>query len=200
MHIGLTGGIGSGKSTVAALLVAHGAVLIDADAISRQITAPGGIAMAPIVARFGVEMRTAEGALDRNRMRALAFGNEQARLQLEAILHPLIATECERQAAGAEADRTVVFDVPLLVESERWRRRVDRVLVIDARPETQMQRILARPGWNALDAQRVIAQQAPRAARRGCADAVIYNDNVTLAALELHVHALWLRWCTGVAR
>ena len=122
-RIGLTGGIGSGKSTVAGMLVARGAALIDADAISRQLTAPGGAAIGELASQFGPQAITAEGAMDRDRMRQLAFSDPGIKVQLEAIIHPLVSQESIRQArAAVQAGRAcILFDIPLLVESGRWR-------------------------------------------------------------------------------
>lgn len=192
MQIGLTGGIGSGKSTVASLLEGLGARLVDTDAIARELTLPGGAAIDPIAAAFGAEAIDASGALDRARMRTLAFADPSARRRLEAILHPLIGIEATRRATGASG--TVVFDVPLLVESGRWRARVDKVLVVDCSEATQAERVAARPGWTREAALAVIAQQASRRRRRASADAVIHNDGITLAALAQQVQALWSSW------
>ncbi len=191
--IGLTGGIGSGKSTVASMLVACGAVLVDTDAIARTLTAPGGDAIAPLAQRFGPFILGADGALDRQRMRELAFGDIATKAQLEAVLHPMIGTEAARQALAA-AGHVIVFDVPLLTESSHWRARVERVLVVDCDEATQRQRVLQRPGWTEEATARVIAQQASRARRRAIADAVIFNQGVGLDALALQVHALWALW------
>jgi len=198
-RIGLTGGIGSGKSTVAALLVELGAALIDTDAIARALTLPQGQAMGPIAALFGLEAVAADGSLDRPRMRDIVFNNPTAKRQLEAILHPLIGAACEREAQAARG-RVVVFDVPLLVESGRWRARVDRVLVVDASEATQLQRVMARSGWSAEAVQAVMAQQASRTARRAAADAVIFNDGLTLAELAVEVRTLWLEWSRAGTR
>jgi dephospho-CoA kinase len=192
MQIGLTGGIGSGKSTVAKLLESLGALLVDTDAIARELTLPGGAAIEAIAAAFGPDAIDASGALDRARMRTLAFADPSARRRLEAILHPLIGAEATRRAAGAAG--TVVFDVPLLVESGRWRARVEKVLVVDCSEATQAERVAARPGWSREAALAVIAQQAPRRLRRAGADAVIHNDGIALATLAQHVQALWSRW------
>lgn len=200
LRIGLTGGIGSGKSTVASMLVAEGAALIDTDLIARQITLPGGAAIAPIEATFGAHMIAADGSLDRPRMRALAFNDIDAKRRLEAILHPLIGLECARQEAIASTAAAIVFDVPLLVESRRWRERVDRVLVVDASEATQVQRVVARSGWSADAVSTVIAQQALRSARRAAADAVVFNDGLSMQALADAVHGLWLHWTTAAAR
>jgi len=191
-RIGLTGGIGSGKSTVAGLLAAHGAAIVDSDAIARRLTLPGGAAIAAIRGEFGPDLIDASGALDRDRMRTLAFADPQARRRLEAILHPLIGLETEREAAASPA-RVKVFDVPLLVESGRWRQRVDRVIVVDCSEDTQVQRVVQRAGWPAATVRAIIAQQASRAARLAAADAVIRNDGITLEALAMHVDTLWSR-------
>jgi dephospho-CoA kinase len=193
LRIGLTGGIGSGKSTVARLLVAHGATLVDTDAIARALTQPGGAAMPALAAEFGAGMLTADGALDRERMRERAFADPAAKSRLEAILHPMIGAETQAQAALA-GTRPVVFDVPLLTESTHWRERVDRVLVVDCREATQVERVMKRSGWAAGAVQRVIALQAARAARRAIADAVIFNDGLTQDALADEVRSLWALW------
>jgi len=200
LRIGLTGGIGSGKSTVASLLVAQGAVLVDTDLIARQITQPGGAAIAPIETAFGATVITPEGALDRARMRELAFGDADVKRRLEAILHPLIGAECDRQAQTVGPASVIVFDVPLLVESRRWRERVDRVLVVDANESTQIQRVIDRSGWTPEAVSLVISQQAQRHARRGAADAVLFNDRLTLGELAEAVRALWLLWAPSITR
>jgi len=191
--IGLTGGIGSGKSTVAATLVECGALLVDTDAIAHGLTAPGGAAMAAIRREFGVEVVAADGALDRDRMRALAFGDLSARTRLEAILHPMIGDEAQRRAA-ADGTRPVVFDVPLLAASSAWRARVARILVVDCTESTQVRRVMQRSGWTEDQVTRVIGQQTPRAQRRAIADAVIHNDALSLAALAQEARALWAAW------
>ncbi len=193
-RIGLTGGIGSGKSTVAAMLVAHGAVLVDTDAIARDIAQPGGLAMPAIEAAFGPGVIASDGGLDRAAMRQIVFADGSAKKRLEAILHPLIGAKTERLAAGAGDGATVVFDVPLLVESGRWRAIVERVLVVDATEQTQLRRVVARSGWTPEAVRAVIAQQAPRALRRAAADAVIYNESLSLQELAAEVQGLWDRW------
>jgi dephospho-CoA kinase len=193
LAIGLTGGIGSGKSTVAAMLVACGAVLVDTDAIAHSLTAPGGAALPALVREFGADIVDAVGAMDRARMRALAFGDVSARRRLESILHPMIGDEAQRQAALA-GSRPVLFDVPLLSAASPWRQRVQRLLVVDCREQTQVQRVMQRSGWSAEQVQRVMAQQVPRAARRAIADAVIFNDGLALDALQQQVQALWDHW------
>ncbi len=191
--IGLTGGIGSGKSTVAQALVGLGALLVDTDAIARALTLPGGAAMPAIAEAFGSGALTAEGALDREQMRRLAFNDAGVKRRLEAILHPMIGLEAQRQAAAAGA-RPVVFDVPLLTESSHWRARVQRVLVVDCHEDTQVARVAQRSGWDEAAARRVISQQASRTARRAIADAVIFNDGIGLAALQAEVAAVWAAW------
>jgi len=195
LRIGLTGGIGSGKSTVAALFAARGAAVIDTDAIARRLTLPGGAAIADIRAAFGAGFIDASGAMDRDRMRALAFSDPLAKQRLEAILHPLIGHEAEEQAAAA-ARPVTVFDVPLLVESKRWRSIVDRVLVVDCSEATQVERVMKRAGWAESTVQGIIAQQASRQARLACADAVIRNEGVSLDDLAAEVGALWAHWVT----
>ena len=195
-RIGLTGGIGSGKSTVAAMLVACGAALIDSDAISRELTQAGGGAIEPLRQAFGADCIDAQGALDRSRMRALAFAEPAVRLRLEAVLHPLIDAETVRRSAEA-GDAVLVFDVPLLAESAHWRDGLQRILVVDCSSATQIERVTQRPGWDRAAAERVVAQQASRALRRAIADAVVFNDGIDLAALEAQVRALWRRWIGG---
>jgi dephospho-CoA kinase len=194
IRIGLTGGIGSGKSTVATILAAKGATVIDTDAIARRVTLPGGSAIPAVRAEFGAEAIDVTGAMDRERMRALVFADPRARARLEAILHPLIGAETERLASASSATPRV-FDVPLLVESGRWRPRVDRVLVVDCAEDTQVQRVVARATWTTEIIRAVIAQQASRAARLAAADAVIHNDGITLEQLAMHVETLWSHWC-----
>jgi dephospho-CoA kinase len=188
-RIGLTGGIGSGKSTVLDMLRDLGAVPVDADAISRATTASGGAAIAAIAAKFGSGFITSAGALDRDRMREHAYAQPDARRELEQIIHPLVGAEIQRQvdvalAAGA---RCIVFDIPLLVESGRWRARLDRVLVVDCEPQTQVARVSARSGLAPEAVQAIIAAQAPRALRLAAADIVICNEGLTLAQLRNEV-------------
>jgi dephospho-CoA kinase len=188
-RIGLTGGIGSGKSTVLAMLQARGAAAVDADAISRATTAPGGAAIPLIAQRFGAAFITPEGALDRARMRERAYAHPEARRELEQIIHPLVGAESARQveAALAAGARCIVFDIPLLVESGRWRAQVDRVLVVDCAPETQVERVVARSGLAPDEVRAIIAAQAPRALRLAAADVVICNEGLTLEALRNEV-------------
>ncbi len=202
MRIGLTGGIGSGKSTVAGFLREAGATIVDTDAISRALTLAGGVAMPAIAAQFGADFIEPNGALDRERMRALAFSDPGAKCRLETILHPLITAEALRQADRADRAGAplLVFDVPLLVESGRWRARVARVLVIDCAVETQIERVLQRPGWTRERVEGALAAQATRAARRAAADAVVLNDALPLSALRNEVLNLAMRWgCETIA-
>jgi len=194
LRIGLTGGIGSGKSTVAAMLARLGAHLVDTDAIARALTAPLGAALPAIAEAFGADIIGPDGALNRERMRALAFGNLEHKSRLEAVLHPLIGAEAQRQAAAGAGRPVIVFDVPLLAESGHWRTRVDRVLVVDCSEATQIERVLQRPGWTRDAVQAVITQQALREARRSIADAVIFNDGLTLGQLEAAVTIVYTRW------
>lgn len=185
-RVGLTGGIGSGKSTVLQMLVRRGAAAIDADAISRAATAAGGAAIPAIAQHFGGAFVTAEGALDRPRMREHAYADPAARKQLEDIVHPLVGQEIERQvdAALASGHRCIVFDIPLLVESGRWRGQLDRVLVVDCAPDTQVERVVARSGLKPEEVRAIVAAQAPRGLRLAAADLVICNQSLTLGALE----------------
>lgn len=190
--LGLTGGIGSGKSTVARQLESRGAVVIDADAIARSVTAPGGAAMPAIRAAFGAGFVNAAGALDRDRMRQHVFSDPQAKHQLETIVHPLVGQETARQVRAA-LDRqasVIVFDVPLLVESAHWRDRVDRILVVDCQPATQVQRVVARNGLAPEAVERIIAAQATREQRRAIADWVITNEDLSLEDLLARVDDL----------
>lgn len=193
-RIGLTGGIGSGKSTVAGMLRELGAAVIDADAISRGLTAAGGAALPEIARQFGTHMIGADGALDRSAMRQLVFADPAARQRLEAIIHPLVGQQtAERaQAALAHGCRVLVHDVPLLVEAgERWRRQLDRVWVVDCEEATQRQRVMARSGLSAAEVQAIIDQQARRQQRLACADGVIRNEGLDLAALREQVQQAW---------
>jgi dephospho-CoA kinase len=186
-RIGLTGGIGSGKSTVAGFLARRGAAIIDADAISRSLTAPGGRAMAAIASTFGESMLGSDGAMNRQAMRERIFRDPQAKRQLEQIIHPLVSqiTAEQAQAAVQSGHRVLVFDVPLLVESgERWRKQVDRVMVVDCDTETQTQRVMARSGLSAGEVNRIVAQQASRAQRLACADWVVVNQGLSFDDLD----------------
>ena len=189
-RIGLTGGIGSGKSTVAGMLAELGAAVIDADAISRSTTAAKGRAIEAIRQQFGQAMIGPDGAMNRQAMRELVFTTPHARQQLEAIIHPLVSqiTQEQAQQALAAGKHCLVHDVPLLVESgPRWRAQVDRVLVIDCEPATQRERVVARSALAPDEVDRIMAQQATRAQRLACADLVIFNQSLSLDGLREQV-------------
>lgn len=191
-RLGLTGGIGSGKTTVAQLFGRYGAAVIDADAIARSVTAPGGLAIQPIIAGFGNDFITADGALDREKMRELAYSDAGERKRLESIIHPLVGQETERQAKAAiqAGHRCIVFDVPLLVESPHWRQKVDQVLVVDCTPEIQIDRAMARSGLSQTAVENVISSQARRERRLRAADIVIFNVGLSLDELALEIRQI----------
>ncbi len=188
-RVGLTGGIGSGKSTVLAMLAELGAATIDADAISRATTAAGGLAIGAIAATFGADFITAAGALDRDRMRERVYADPAARKQLEAIIHPLVGRESARQVQTAlnAGVRCVVLDIPLLVESGQRRPQVDRVMVVDCSPQTQIDRVVARSALSPEQVRAIMAAQSTRLQRLAAADIVICNDGLTLAQLRDNV-------------
>jgi len=193
--VGLTGGIGCGKSTVAELFAELGASIVDTDVIAHSLTAPHGAAMPAILAEFGPDFATPDGALDRARMRTLVFADATARARLEAILHPRIR-DATAAAAAIASGAYVIFAVPLLIESGTWRARVSRVLAIDCSEETQVRRVMARSGLTADAVRAIMAAQVTRAQRLAAADDVIDNDG-DLAALRpqverLHQHYLAL--------
>jgi dephospho-CoA kinase len=193
----LTGGIGSGKSTVASILASAGAAVMDADAISRTLTLPGGRAIPAILAEFGEQLIASDGAMNRDAMRALVFSNPQSKRQLEAIIHPLVGQvlQEESHAALAAGHACLVYDVPLLVESgDRWRRQVDWVCVVDCEVETQIQRVMRRNQLSRAEIERIISQQASRQQRLSCADAVIFNEGIDLAHLKQLVHEMMARF------
>ena len=195
LRIGLTGGIGSGKSALAAMLQQAGAAVIDADAIAHELTAPGGEAIGSLRAAFGEGVIDARGALDRSRMRELAFADPAQRARLEAILHPLIG-ERLRALAQSLPGPYVVLVVPLLVESlARWRERVDRIVVVDCPPELQLARVMRRSGLEAAQVRSILRAQATREQRLAAADEVIDNssDLETLRARALELHRRMLR-------
>lgn len=199
LKIGLTGGIGSGKSHVADILAQAGAAIIDTDEIAHALTAPGGVAIAAIESSFGTSFITPEGALDRVRMRAHVFGDEAARLQLQAILHPLIGDETRRQADLAVGNYTV-FVVPLLVESGRWLNQVDRVCVVDCDRDTQIARVQARNGLSQAQVEQILNAQVSRDKRLAVADDVILNDGtVSREYLRQQVLGLHQQWCNLVS-
>lgn len=186
--VGLTGGIGSGKSTVADLFAAHGVPLVDTDLIAHRITAPHGIAMPQIAAEFGDSFVAADGSLDRARMRTLVFSDDGARKRLEGITHPLIRAETEREQREAQGPYVIVV-VPLLVESGSWKTRVNRVLTVDCSVETQISRVMSRNGFSREQVLAIIARQATREARLVAADDIIDNDNAPLKSLKAQVDA-----------
>ncbi|MCC7485875.1 MAG: dephospho-CoA kinase [Burkholderiales bacterium] len=190
--IGLTGGVGSGKSTAAAMFAELGAVVVDTDDIARELTAPGGAAMGAISETFGPDFVAPDGSLDRAKMRALAFGDESARRRLEAILHPLIRAESGSRVANAAASY-VLLVVPLLFETGAYRGLVSRVLVVDCPEEEQMRRASRRPGITESDVRRIMAAQLARAERLVRADDVIVNHG-NLDSLRRSVEALHTRY------
>jgi dephospho-CoA kinase len=196
LRLGLTGGIGSGKSTVAAVLQTLGAAVVDADVIARELTAPGGTAIDALRREFGPAAIDNDGGLDRAWMRAQAFGDPAVRKRLEAIVHPQVRVETEHRADTlASGAPYVVLVIPLLVESGNWQQRVHRVLVIDCSEEAQLARVLQRPGIDAGTARAILAAQSSRAARLAAADDVLFNeapfDLVEQRATQLH--ALYMR-------
>ncbi|MFJ9534640.1 dephospho-CoA kinase [Herbaspirillum sp. NPDC101396] len=191
--IGLTGGIGSGKTTVADLFGERGAALIDTDAIAHQLTTPGGAAIDAIRATFGDDFIGADGAMDRPRMRAHVFADAGARKRLEAVLHPLIRSETARAAQAARGDY-LIFVVPLLVESQQWRTRTSRILVVDCSEEVQIARVMQRNGMTRAQVEAIMKAQATRTERLAAADDVIENNGDTAALLPQieRLHALYL--------
>jgi dephospho-CoA kinase len=193
--VGLTGGIGSGKTTVADLFATEGVAVVDTDVIAHRITAPGGAAMPLIEQAFGAPFIASDGSLDRAKMRALVFSDDTARGRLEAITHPLIRAETARER-NAAAGPYVVIVVPLLVESGTWRMRVDRVLVVDCDVETQIERVMRRNAFSRDQVLAIIERQATREARLDCADDVIVNDNTPLEQLAQEVRGLHRHYLT----
>ena len=197
--VGLTGGIGSGKSTVGNTFGELGVVVIDADAIAHSLTASGGAGIEPIRAEFGDAFIDQGGALDRKRMRDHVFVNPQARTALEAILHPMIRAETRRELDDA-ASAYVILMIPLLVEAARhdpkhWRDRFDRILVADCSESTQLHRVMARNGFDTAAVRRIMATQADRAERLAAADDIIDNDRdlAFLAPQVARLHMKYLR-------
>lgn len=173
--IGLTGGIGSGKSTAADIFKELGAAVVDTDEISRELTAAGGAAMPEIRKQYGPEFIAPDGSLDRERIRRLVFGNAEARKQLESILHPMIRAESRARVATARAPY-VILVVPLLFESDAYLDLLKRVLVVDCSEERQIERAMRRSRISADEVRAIMASQLSRAARRARADDVIDND------------------------
>jgi dephospho-CoA kinase len=189
MRLGLTGGIGSGKSTVANALQELGAQVVDADAVSRATTQANGLAMPEIARVFGSGFVALDGSLNRPMMRDKVFSDPSARLQLERIIHPLVAQEIATQIERSTAT-CLLFDVPLLVESPHWRKQLDWVWVVDCNESTQIERVQNRNGWVRDAVQAVIATQSPRGLRISAADAVIYNEGLSLMELKSVVKSL----------
>ena len=178
LKLGLTGGIGSGKSTVARILAVLGAQVIDADAISRHITAAQGAGIEALREAFGNKAIAADGSLDREWMRQLVFSDQTAKARLEKIVHPLVGQEIVQQTAQAQATRTpcLVLDIPLLVESGYWRERFHRILVVDCPIQTQIERVERRSKLSSDAVQAIIASQCTRQQRLQAADFVVYNQ------------------------
>ncbi|MER7982175.1 dephospho-CoA kinase [Streptomyces sp. NPDC095817] len=189
LKVGLTGGIGAGKSEVSRLLVEHGAVLVDADRIAREVVEPGTPGLAAVVDAFGEDVLTAEGTLDRPRLGSIVFADPEKLATLNAIVHPLVGTRSRTLEDAAPADAVVVHDVPLLAENG-LAPLYDLVIVVDARPETQLDRLVRLRGMTEEDARARMAAQAPREKRLAVADIVIDND-VPLADLERRVADVW---------
>ncbi|OIR06841.1 dephospho-CoA kinase [mine drainage metagenome] len=194
--VGLTGGIGSGKSAAATIFGELGAAVVDTDVIAHELTAPQGAAIAALRKSFGEALIGADGALDRGAMRRLVFADAPAKARLEAILHPLIRAESERRCAAelAAGAPYAVLVVPLLVESKTYRNRVARVVVVDCAEETQVARVMARNGLAEAEVRRIMAAQASRAERLAAADEVIVNDG-DIGSLRAQVERLHRQYC-----
>ena len=189
--VGLTGGIGSGKSTVADLFAALGAGIVDTDAIAHALTAPQGAAIAPIAAAFGQHIIAHDGSLDRKAMRELVFHDASQRHRLETILHPMIREASQRQLHALEASHPyLMLVIPLLVESGNWRERVARVLVVDCEEAVQVKRVMRRNSLDAAQVRAIMVAQASRAARLAAADDVIDNsgESSLLSPLVARLH------------
>jgi dephospho-CoA kinase len=191
--VGLTGGIGSGKSLVAALFAARGAAIVDTDQIAHQLTAAGGVAMPAIRCEFGNAFLTSEGAMNRVKMREHVFADPIARKQLEAILHPLIHNEAERAAAHAHGAYLVLV-VPLLIESGAWRDRLSRILVVDCPEQQQIDRVMNRSGLSETQVRAILTAQATRETRLAAADDVVTNDRGPAAVAPQidRLHAIYM--------
>ncbi|SDX94252.1 dephospho-CoA kinase [Collimonas sp. OK242] len=190
--VGLTGGIGSGKTTVANMFAERGAAVIDTDAIAHQLTAANGIAIAPIIAEFGSAFIDASGAMDRAKMRAHVFSDASAKQRLESILHPLIRAETANAAERAEG-AYVIFVVPLLIESGNWTQRIKRTLVVDCDEQVQLRRVMQRNALSESQVRAIMATQATRQQRLQAADDVIVNNSEPAALLPqvAQLHALY---------
>lgn len=187
LRVGLSGGIGSGKSTVAAALARRGAVVIDADAIAREVVEPGQPGLAAVVERFGENVLDGDGRLDRPALAAVVFEDAAARAGLNAIVHPLVAAESARRMAAAPADSVVVLDVPLLVEAAKS--GYDVVVIVEAPPDVRIERLVGR-GMSADDARKRMAAQASDEDRRKVADVVLDNSG-SQEDLEAQIDSLW---------
>lgn len=199
LHVGLTGGIGSGKSTVAALFKEHGVAVVDSDAISHQLTQPGGAAIAAIRSAFGDGYIDASGALHRAQMRQLVFADVAAKKQLENILHPLIRAQMLAQAQAANTAPYLLLVVPLLFEKGDYHALVQRALAVDCAPATQVARAMRRSGLDEQEVRAIMAQQITRAERLERADDIIRNDG-DLDTLRLQVgrlHRQYLSFSAG---
>ena len=192
--VGLTGGIGSGKSAVADHFARLGALVVDTDAIAHELTRTGGAAIPAVREHFGEGCIAADGSMDRKKVRELVFADPAAKQKLESLLHPMIRDESRRRIeAAAGVAPYVVHVVPLLVESQDYRSRVERVLVVDCEEAVQIRRVMARSGLEEAEVRRIIAAQAARPTRLAAADDVIDNSGA-LAALAPQVHALHGRY------
>ncbi|MFF4688331.1 dephospho-CoA kinase [Streptomyces sp. NPDC001307] len=189
LKVGLTGGIGAGKSEVSRLLVEHGAVLIDADRIAREVVAPGTPGLAAVVEAFGEEVLTADGSLDRPKLGSIVFADPEKLAVLNSIVHPLVGARSRELEEAAAADAVVIHDVPLLTENG-LAPMYDLVIVVDASPETQLDRLVRLRGMTEEDARARMAAQATREQRRRIADVLIDND-VPLDALHKRVTEVW---------
>lgn len=190
LRVGLTGGIGSGKSEVSRRLAAYGAHVIDADALAREVVAPRTRGLAAVVAAFGPRVLRPDGSLDRERLASIVFADEEKRARLGQIVHPLVAERAEELTAAAPQDAIVVYDVPLLTENH-LAGQYDVVVVVDAPEETQIRRLVLRRTMTEEQARARIAAQATRAQRRAIADYVIDNSG-TMEQLAAQVHVLWV--------
>ena len=193
LRIGVTGGIGCGKSTVAGLFAKHGAAVIDTDEISRRLTQAGGAAIESIRAAFGNDFISEDGAMDRTKMRKRVFSDSIAKRRLELILHPLILDQAKEELQKLEARPYVIIVVPLLPESAAFRNLVQRVLVVDCDEKIQLARVTKRSGMTEAEVRRIIAEQTPRAERLKISDDVVHND-AGLDSLARQVAGLHARY------
>jgi dephospho-CoA kinase len=194
-RIGLTGGIGSGKSTLGQMLQERGYPLINADEISHALTAAQGAAIEPIRERFGPEFIAADGALDRARMRQLVFNDAAAKQRLQAVLHPLILAGIQNAEASIKdkGNSLVVIDIPLLVESAHWRAVLQQVIVVDCEEDTQVARVMQRNKLSAGEVRQIMANQVSRERRLAAADMVVFNNSDQLADLHQQAQTMCLQ-------